>query len=152
MQTINLFFYLSLFLLVMAGDYIAAHSKQTYYNMLHRFCYYGSTRIAMRTTMSLVLLAFCVVNLRMGSLLTTFPALVLGSTLLIERVSDIVSGIQRKYTNIIFIACILLIASVYMAADILSWRVILLYGLMDAYSKYYLDNETYQRITNQERK
>lgn len=150
MKVYYLLFYMSLFLIVMAGSYIRTRRKQTYRRLLISLCGLQSRRIAFRHSTSIVLMSFCIINLYMFSLLTTLPAFILGCAIVKESISEYLARFMRKYTNVVFLLVVLAIAVIYFTLKIVTWRLILLYALIDTYSGYYMDRKSLEKTISNE--
>lgn len=136
---------MSLFLIVMAGGFIRTRRRQTYSRLLVSLCGLPSRRIAFRHSTSIVLMSFCIINLYMFSFLSTLPAFILGCAIVKESISEYLARFMRKYTNVVFLLVVLAIAAIYFWLKIVSWRLILLYALIDTYSGYYMDRESLEK-------
>lgn len=136
---------MSLFLIVMAGGFIRTRRRQTYSRLLVSLCGLPSRRIAFRHSTSIVLMSLCIINLYMFSFLSTFPAFILGCAIVKESISEYLARFMRKYTNVVFLLVVLAIAAIYFWLKIVSWRLILLYALIDTYSGYYMDRESLEK-------
>lgn len=145
MKVYYLLFYMSLFLIVMAGGFIRTRRRQTYSRLLVSLCGLPSRRIAFRHSTSIVLMSFCIINLYMFSFLSTLPAFILGCAIVKESISEYLARFMRKYTNVVFLLVVLAIAAIYFWLKIVSWRLILLYALIDTYSGYYMDRESLEK-------
>lgn len=136
---------MSLFLIVMAGSFIRTRRKQTYRRLLVSLCGLPSRRIAFRHSTSIVLMSFCIINLYMYSFLTTLPAFILGCVIVKKSISEYLARFMRKYTNVVFLLVVVMIAAIYFWLKIVSWRLILLYAIIDTYSGYYMDRESLEK-------
>ena len=136
---------MSLFLIVMAGSFIRTRRKQTYRRLLVSLCGLPSRRIAFRHSTSIVLMTFCIINLYMFSFLTTLPAFILGCAIVKKSISEYLARFMRKYTNVVFMLVVLAIAAIYFTMKIVTWRLILLYALIDTYSAYYMDKTSLEK-------
>ena len=145
MKVYYLLFYMSLFLIVMAGGFIRTRRRQTYSRLLVSLCGLPSRRIAFRHSTSIVLMTFCIINLYMFSFLSTLPAFILGCAIVKESISEYLARFMRKYTNVVFLLVVLAIAAIYFWLKIVSWRLILLYALIDTYSGYYMDRRSLEK-------
>lgn len=141
---------MSLFLIVMAGSFIRTRRKQTYRRLLASLCGLPSRRITFRHSTSIILMSFCIINLYMYSFLTTLPAFILGCAIVKKSISEYLARFMRKYTNVVFLLVVLAIAAIYFWLKIVSWRLILLYALIDTYSDYYMDRESLEKEISNE--
>lgn len=86
----------------------------------------------------------------MFSFLTTLPAFILGCAIVKKSISEYLTRFMRKYTNVVFMLVVLAIAAIYFTMKIVTWRLILLYALIDTYSAYYMDKTSLEKEISNE--
>lgn len=147
MTQVTMLFDMSLLLFLLAASLITIKSRERYRRIAQRINVRGSTRLAFRIVICLLLLVFCAVNVSEEAFYVPVLSAVVGGNLLLENVSDKVYLAIREYRRA-FLVLYLAIFLLMLVSQGEAICLLLMTCLMETASQYYLDWDTYNNRFN----
>lgn len=147
MTTTTMLFDVTLLLFLLAASLISIKSKIRYMRAAQMINVRGSTRMAFRFLVCLILLAFCAVNVSSVAFVIPVLSAVIGVVFLFETVSDKAYRTLREYrkTILVLYLAIFLLMTVSQGEAVC---LLLMTCLLENAAQYYLDWDTYNNRFN----